>query len=172
MRSYKEALHREGPDMCRHRHHSLLPSGLIIDHIEIGETDIVAVARSRSGSSACPNCGRTSTRIHSRYGRCLADLPAHGRRVRISLEVRRFRCSVANCPRVIFAVRRRDRAALRPPYGAVAEYCSSPRAGAGRPPGTKLGEASSASSQQGHAPASRAHAFTRRLAGAADRRDR
>jgi transposase len=46
-----------------------------------------------------------SRRIHSRYERVLADLPAHGRRVRIRLQVRRFRCVERACPRRIFAER-------------------------------------------------------------------
>lgn len=93
----------EGLPMRRH-HHSLLPAGLSIDQIEVGGTEILAVARSRSPASSCPLCGRLSRRVHSRYRRCLADLPAHGRRVRISLEVRRFRCG-DGCRRRIFAER-------------------------------------------------------------------
>jgi transposase len=89
----------------RRHHHSLLPPGLRIEHIEIGGMEIVAVARSRSATSSCPACCRVSTRIHSRYRRCLADLPAHGRRVWISLEVRRFRCGRSSCRRKIFAER-------------------------------------------------------------------
>lgn len=86
-------------------HHSLLPSGLAIACIKIGGSEIVAAARSRLASSPCPACGRVSTRVHSRYRRCLADLPAHGRRVRINLEVRRFRCGRSSCPMKIFAER-------------------------------------------------------------------
>src|SRR5258708_4621554 len=96
----------------RRHHHSLLPPGLSIERIEIGGTEIVAVARSRLTISECPACGRTSTRIHSRYRRCLADLPAHGRRVRISLEVRRFRCGALSCRRTIFAERFDDEITL------------------------------------------------------------
>lgn len=50
-------------------------------------------------------CGRLSTQVQSRYERCLNDLPAHGRRVRIQLQVRRFRCRDEGCPRQIFAER-------------------------------------------------------------------
>jgi transposase len=96
----------------RRHHQSLLPPGLSIERIEIGGTEIVAVARSRLTISECPACGRTSTRIHSRYRRCLADLPAHGRRVRISLEVRRFRCGALSCRRTIFAERFDDEITL------------------------------------------------------------
>ncbi|MEZ5670119.1 MAG: ISL3 family transposase [Alphaproteobacteria bacterium] len=84
---------------------SLLPSGLRVEHVAIDGGEIVAVARSRSAASECPACGRASRRVHSRYLRCLADLPAHGRRVRIRLETRRFRCGGAGCRRKIFAER-------------------------------------------------------------------
>jgi transposase len=89
----------------RRRHHSLLPPGIKIERIEIGRSEIVAVARSRLARSSCPVCGSASTRVHSRYRRCLADLPAHGRRVQINLEVRRFRCGSSDCRRRIFAER-------------------------------------------------------------------
>lgn len=84
---------------------SLMPPGLSVERIEIGSTEIVAVARSRLVAASCPVCGHVSTRVHSRYRRCLADLPAHGLRVRIILVVRRFRCGGLSCPRQIFAER-------------------------------------------------------------------
>lgn len=84
---------------------SLMPPGLSIDHVEIGGTAIVAVARSRAAAVSCPTCGHASTRIHSPHQRCVADLPAHGRRVRILLAARRFRCGSLRCPRKIFGER-------------------------------------------------------------------
>ncbi len=56
-------------------------------------------------SVACPVCGRSTARLHSHYLRTLADLPWGGRSVRLSLRVRRFRCSHSECPRRIFAER-------------------------------------------------------------------
>jgi transposase len=87
---------------------ALLPPGLIIEHVQIDESGVGAVARSRESRSMCPDCGEPSSRIHSRYARSLSDLPAYGRRVRIALAVRRFRCGNERCPRVIFAERFRD----------------------------------------------------------------
>jgi hypothetical protein len=58
----------ESPQMPRRRSYdSLLPPGVSIEHVEIGSTEIVAVARSRSAATSCPVCGRVSRRIHSRY---------------------------------------------------------------------------------------------------------
>jgi transposase len=92
----------------RFRVQPLLPDGLIVEHLESDGAEVVAVARSRSATSSCPACGRVSTRVHSRYERSLADLPAHGRRVRIRLQVRRFRCGSQDCPRTIFGERLDD----------------------------------------------------------------
>lgn len=46
-----------------------------------------------------------TTRVHSRYGRTLADLPWAGLPVRIRLQVRKFFCVGSSCPRRIFTVR-------------------------------------------------------------------
>lgn len=53
--------------------------------------------------------------MHSRYQRWLGDLPAHGRKVRIRLTVRRFRCATPGCGTEIFAERLDDGIARR--YG-------------------------------------------------------
>lgn len=87
---------------------ALLQPGLVIEHVRIDEGGIAAIAHSRETGSICPECGEPSRRVHSRYPRLLTDLPAHGRRVRIELTVRRFRCGNARCPRMIFAERFAD----------------------------------------------------------------
>ncbi|MGW3046290.1 transposase family protein [Kitasatospora sp. NPDC001159] len=51
----------------------------------------------------CPDCGASSDRVHSRYGRRLADAPCGGRGVVIELSVRRLFCDNGDCPRVTFA---------------------------------------------------------------------
>lgn len=84
---------------------SLLPDGLTVDRIEEVGGTVMAVARSLPPTSSCPVCGQGSSHLHSRYQRCLSDLPAHGRQVRIQFHVRRFRCRGADCPRRIFAKR-------------------------------------------------------------------
>ena len=84
---------------------SLMPLGLVTDHVEIGPDKITATARSSSTTAACPACGNISAQVHSRYHRCLADVPAHGRRVEIRLEVRRFRCRQRQCSIKIFGER-------------------------------------------------------------------
>ena len=83
----------------------LLPKGLKMEQVELTAGSVHVVARARSGAAACPQCGRPSRQVHSRYRRQLADLPAHGREVRISLTVRRFRCRAKPCRMEIFAER-------------------------------------------------------------------
>ena len=64
----------------------------------------VAAHGTRPGSR-CPDCGRASRAVHSRYRRRPADLPSLGRALRIDLRVRRFYCRNAACARRTFAER-------------------------------------------------------------------
>jgi len=64
----------------------------------------VAAHGTRPGSR-CPDCGRASRAVHSRYRRRPADLPSLGRALRIDLRVRRFYCHNAACARHTFAER-------------------------------------------------------------------
>lgn len=61
--------------------------------------------RSRTVQGICPLCGQYSQSIHSQYERTLKDLPYSGFAVRIILEVRRFFCRAAACPRKTFSER-------------------------------------------------------------------
>jgi len=63
------------------------------------------VARGLDRGGRCPDCGKKSRAVHSRYRRHPADLPSLGRAVRVSLRVRRFYCRNAACPRQTFAER-------------------------------------------------------------------
>ncbi|MFF1306199.1 transposase family protein [Streptomyces sp. NPDC058307] len=53
---------------------------------------VEVVARGRAASSACPDCGRFSDRVHNRYQRRLKDLPLAEQGFVIQLTVRRFIC--------------------------------------------------------------------------------
>ncbi|MDG9724951.1 MULTISPECIES: transposase family protein [unclassified Streptomyces] len=60
-------------------------------------------ARTRELTVACPDCGRGSARVHSRYGRALTDVAVSGRPVVIKLSVRRLFCDGPSCGRRTFA---------------------------------------------------------------------
>jgi transposase len=81
------------------------PPGLVVERVERTAESVRVFARSGGCGAACPACGVVSRMVRSRYGRQLADLPAHGRHVVISVEVRRFRCAERECARRIFAER-------------------------------------------------------------------
>jgi transposase len=66
-------------------------------------TSMHIAARGRQRRGRCPECGKASTQVHSRYLRHPADLPWLGAQVRVSLEVRRFYCVNAACTRRTFA---------------------------------------------------------------------
>src|SRR5215510_5369454 len=53
----------------------------------------------------CPLCATPARRIHSDYGRTLADLPWADYRVRLQLRVRKWFCRNRACPRRIFTER-------------------------------------------------------------------
>jgi hypothetical protein len=73
--------------------------------VQITSDGIIILARTTSLAAACPVCGCASSRVHSHYTRTLADLPWHGRAVRLVLTVRRFFCDAAGCCRTIFTER-------------------------------------------------------------------
>ena len=82
-----------------------LPEGLRAEQIELVGTTVLVHSASPAASAVCPRCGKVSHHVHSRYRRRLADLPAHGREVKLVLSVRRFRCRAAHCQSKIFAER-------------------------------------------------------------------
>ncbi|MFF0095302.1 ISL3 family transposase [Streptomyces canus] len=79
-----------------------------IDGVEVeavtaafGTVDVTA--RGRAAGAACPDCGRSSDRVHDSSQRRLKDLPLAEQCVVIHLTVRRFICSTDDCPRRTFA---------------------------------------------------------------------
>jgi transposase len=70
-----------------------------------GPTQLRIAARSFQRARRCPDCGRVSRAVHSRYERHLADLPSLGRSVSVHLWVRRFYCRNADCARQTFVER-------------------------------------------------------------------
>ena len=89
----------------RFRSSSLVPSGFVVEHLNIGPDRVGVVVRLGAPTAACPSCGAVSRRVQSRYRRCAADLPFGGRRVELLVVVRRFRCDAVLCGRQIFAER-------------------------------------------------------------------
>ncbi len=83
----------------------LLPEGLVVESMRWEVGSITVAAHSAAGDAVCPSCGGRSRRVHSRYLRSLLDLPCSGHVLRISVMVRRFRCTIATCPARIFAER-------------------------------------------------------------------
>ncbi len=89
--------------MRRTSFQAVSPAGLVIDAVTAEADRLLILARPVSLEAACPECGKRSGQVHSRYDRRLMDLPSHGRAVHLRVRVRRFRCGNAGCPRMIFA---------------------------------------------------------------------
>ena len=69
---------------------SLAPYGFAVDEVMVVAECIQVRLRSSSPSGPCPDCGRQSRRVQSRYPRRPADLPLSGRRVELAIVARRF----------------------------------------------------------------------------------
>jgi transposase len=75
--------------------------------IEFNEAkkQIKIVGRLNQTTTFCPLCSQPTSRVHSRYERCLADLPWAEYPVQILLRVKRFFCDNFLCQRTIFSER-------------------------------------------------------------------
>ena len=81
---------------------SLAPDGFSVESVQIIDGGVQILLRPRSSSGLCPECGRPSRRVQSRYFRKPADLPLGGRRVELMIVARRFWCDAVLCARRIF----------------------------------------------------------------------
>lgn len=74
-----------------------LSEGLMVQRVEgVGDTAIFHAHVART-SNRCPQCARPSRQRHGQYRLTLLDLPAHGKKVRLDLTVRRYRCATEGC---------------------------------------------------------------------------
>src|SRR5262249_12874134 len=96
------ALHMAHPDVLPA---SPAPQLLEITQAHVWSGGVVVSAVTVAPLAGCPTCGQHSARVHSRYQRTLADLPCSGLAVQFQLQVRRFFCEAASCPRKTFAER-------------------------------------------------------------------
>jgi hypothetical protein len=76
---------------------------VVVDRIESAPEDVTLFVRADVESAACTRCRRRSARVHGVYRRSLADCPLAGRRVRIVLRVRRFKCGNPRCDQRTFS---------------------------------------------------------------------
>lgn len=89
---------------------TLLPKvpGLKLENAAIDADSVEFTISSNSLPVTCPACEKQTARLHSHYGRMAADLPWGGRRVRLVLNVRKFRCPHKECSRRVFTERLPD----------------------------------------------------------------
>lgn len=83
----------------------LAPEGFAVVSLQGVGDDFHIQLRSRCLSGVCPDCGRPSQRVQSRYVRRPSDLPLAGRRVILTIQARRFWCDAVVCGRRIFCER-------------------------------------------------------------------
>ena len=73
--------------------------------VDDATAQITLRVQSTQTSAPCPLCATPARRIHSAYGRTLADLPWAQYRVCLQLRVRKWFCRNRACPRRIFTER-------------------------------------------------------------------
>src|SRR5919108_5366398 len=87
----------------------LLPDAtrLRLEACDVDDTtaQITLRVQSTQTRAPCPLCAIPARRIHSDYGRTLADLPWATYRVSLQLRVRKWFCRTRACPRRIFTER-------------------------------------------------------------------
>jgi transposase len=66
---------------------------------------LTLVVTTTQATAVCPVCAQTSSRIHSRYARTVADVAWAGWPVRLQLQMRRFYCTNPRCVRTTFVER-------------------------------------------------------------------
>ncbi|MCQ4080844.1 ISL3 family transposase [Streptomyces sp. RB6PN25] len=72
-------------------------SALVVEHVS-DEGDVIRVmARTRDDPVPCPVCGVPTSKVHGFHCRTLADVPVDGRRVIVSVRLRRLVCPVLGC---------------------------------------------------------------------------
>ncbi|MEV7616569.1 transposase family protein [Streptomyces sp. NPDC089799] len=77
---------------------------VLVERVVVESSVLRIAASTKDGTAAaCPGCGTSSRRVHSRYGRRIADAPVAARPVLIELSVRRLFCDNSGCARVTFA---------------------------------------------------------------------
>jgi hypothetical protein len=80
-------------------------TGLRVWQVRSTPEELAVLVATTAPGVPCPLCELESPRVHSRYQRTLLDLPVASHPVRLQLQVRRFFCGAADCPRCIFAER-------------------------------------------------------------------
>lgn len=85
----------------------LLPegSGLTINEIELGKSQMIVKVSGRHATERCPSCGIESGKVNTTYYRRPADLPCTGYVMRLQIKVRSFICANEACSRRTFAER-------------------------------------------------------------------
>lgn len=79
--------------------------GFAIDWVDEHDDVLIVHAHSIASTALCPYCGHFSSRVHIYYARSPRDLSCTGRKIRLVLGVRRFRCPNHACTHKTFAER-------------------------------------------------------------------
>ncbi len=74
-----------------------LDNDLIVDNIEKQEGCIYVNCHKAISEHICPFCGDSSSSVHSKYVRTIADLPIQNKEVKLRLSVHKYFCKNDDC---------------------------------------------------------------------------
>ncbi|WP_431197159.1 ISL3 family transposase [Streptomyces flavusporus] len=77
-------------------------SALVVENVKVEGGVIRVTARTQGRPVPCPACGALTEKVHGFHHRTVADVPVDGRRVVVSVVLRRLVCPVLGCPRQTF----------------------------------------------------------------------
>lgn len=75
-----------------------VPEFEIVSQSLRADGSIEVQVKARNESAACPNCGKSSTKIHERRKRVKRDIPIRNHQVSLIVHKRRFRCATCRRP--------------------------------------------------------------------------
>ncbi|WP_433622264.1 ISL3 family transposase [Nocardia sp. CA-120079] len=78
-------------------------AAVAVDGVDLDGDLVTFRVRAKAGEAPCLGCRWRSGRVHARYQRQLADIPLGGRRVRVVVCVRRFKCVNPECSQSTFS---------------------------------------------------------------------
>jgi len=81
----------------------MLDKKLKYERHEINDNEIHIQVKSKRKVISCPECGRKTKKVHSRYNRRIQDLPIGDKKVYIEITSRNMICGKENCTRKRFA---------------------------------------------------------------------
>ncbi|SHJ83764.1 zinc-finger of transposase IS204/IS1001/IS1096/IS1165 [Clostridium cavendishii DSM 21758] len=78
-------------------------SNFTVEKLEVNEERVLIILKLNNFEAKCTWCGKSTSKVHSKYERKILDLPILDKYIRPIVRERRFFCNNDSCPRKIFS---------------------------------------------------------------------